>query len=97
MSKIKIQEASDIGEPVWLHLAPVVEYAIEKGCEFKLGHPLKPFASTKSGDQCVLVGNLTMDDLQSAFEFPDTIQFGKAVPNCFYDKKHHISLCIDKS
>lgn len=94
VNKIKIKEYSDVNEPYYTHLIPIVDYAIENGCHYTDTNAKRPFASTKSGFICHLTGKLKMQDVAQNFELPETIVVGGHNQACLFDLENNIQLCI---
>jgi len=96
MDKMKIEREAPRSEPIWAHLIPVLEYAVEQGCRFKTGNFEHPFTSTKNGLMCHMNGSVSMEDLDAKFALPPTIEFGGPHNHCLWDKRSNITLCIHR-
>jgi hypothetical protein len=68
--KIKIEKEGPHGKPRYFHLEPVVDYMLQQGN--KLAHDFK-WGSDKEGFYCCFSNPLDFEDIQKAFDFPDTI------------------------
>jgi len=90
----RIETEAHISKPIYDHLRPVLNYALDKGCRFtKTTHSL-PFSSTPNGEYCEMEGPLTMAQLKEVFDFPETIEITSGNRECLWDKKNNITLCI---
>ena len=76
--KDKINIATYVpGKSKWEHFRPIVEFCFKNGCEFPKGRSIeRPFgvAFQDGESRCQMHGPVTLADILSVFELPDTFK-----------------------